>query len=149
MAVCLRRPTGDIVLARSAKLEAVMRPARLLALCLFAALLTPPLPAQAPAPKDERGEWLQRALGYTAAIRDDEFRLPYREQLILPGRLAALWWKADPVRAKAWLETAVSRVEFLLTRNLMTTAEPAWAPYAFCSPSPRRSTAASPTACSR
>lgn len=55
---------------------------------------------------------MQRALGYTAAIRDDEFRLPYREQLILPGRLAALWWKSDPPRARFWLAQAVSGIEF-------------------------------------
>jgi hypothetical protein len=84
---------------------------------LLVAIVTPAAFAQAPGvtagtPAGTRAQWMQRALGYTAAIRDDEFRLPYREQLILPGRLAAIWWKSDPKRARSWLADAVSRIEF-------------------------------------
>ena len=61
---------------------------------------------------DERAEWLLRATRYTAAIQDDQFRLPRRERLILPGRLAALWWKSNPKPARAWLENAIADVEF-------------------------------------
>ena len=90
------------------------------ALCsvaLFVAIVAPAAFAKTPGvtaakPADPRAPWMQRALGYTSAIRGDQFHLPYREELILPGRLAAIWWKSDPKRARFWLADAVSRIEF-------------------------------------
>ena len=81
------------------------------ALCsvaLFVAIVAPAAFAKTPGvtaakPSDVRAELMQRAIRYTAGIRDDQFHLPYREELILPGRLAAIWWKSDPKRARSWL----------------------------------------------
>jgi hypothetical protein len=61
---------------------------------------------------DARAEWLLRATRYTAAIQDDQFRLPRRERLILPGRQAVVWWKSNPKTARAWLADAISEIEF-------------------------------------
>lgn len=55
--------------------------------------------------------WHDRAIAFTDAALDDQWRLP-SPLPVLQARLAEAWWKADVLRAKSWLQSAVNDVTF-------------------------------------
>jgi hypothetical protein len=76
-------------------------------LCFLALLL--PLAAQekdAP-PAAPPTDWLEFANDVTNDILDDDWRVHGVDSAVLQARLAQVWWKHDPIRAKKWLHDAV------------------------------------------
>ncbi len=53
--------------------------------------------------------WRDRAERFTAAAREDEWRIGVQRP-VLEARLAQAWWKVDPLRAGSWLQGAVEEV---------------------------------------
>lgn len=56
--------------------------------------------------------WFQTAEALTADILEDQWRLAWHERVILSGRLAQIWWKADRRRARAWFGEALAQIEY-------------------------------------
>jgi hypothetical protein len=55
---------------------------------------------------------LETAEAITADIQEDKWRLSWHERVIMMGRLAEMWWKADRTRARTWLSEALAQIEY-------------------------------------
>ena len=71
--------------------------------------------AKAPAKLDKATEkelarWLERARYWTDAALEDDWRLNEGQRALVHARLAEMWWKTDPKRARAWLDASLQHV---------------------------------------